>query len=423
LPPTILSDTEASRILWVDDQITAFGPHIDELEDSGYEVVAAETSDQALEAMRSGTHFDAILVDLKMPDTDGIELLHELYSEVHDVYTTKVIVLSSFLHDRTIRRRLVELNMRVGLLEKTSASAAGKPASLAARLEEVFSRDDVAVPSSDQFTDWDEAANALDPFEVSLESYLESPMVVRLQLDRKAQSLTREVRQQLASRGVVWSLFCGSARIPLREVTDVSEIPPDEEVFALASGAGHPPYEFYGEGEFEELASSDLGMPRRGTAHEGCAGAPDYPFFRIAVLHLREDNFAFSHSREVHFDSGLDTTAFELDSALEMGLAVDTASPARFVRYNGSDHAFYTLTGDARVERGGRGALQVTITGRAYPDWATSPFCRRCDAFGCATSDVCHRRHALLGRNLLIENTLELDLRRVGIVRGAPRDV
>lgn len=417
---TMPNHTDIARILWVDDQITAFGPHIDDLEDSGYEVIAVRTADEALSTVRGGDHFDAILVDLKMPDSDGTELLHELYSEVSDVKSTKVIVLSSFLYDPIIRRQLVELNMNVALLEKTRASTDRPAASLAQRLQDVLEREGVAPPASVQFTDWDAAAKSLDPFEVSFESYLDSPMVVRLQLDRQAQAATRGVRVELTEKGVVWSLFCGSSQKPLLTVADVSEIPSDEQVFALASREGHPPYEFYERGEFEELTSTDVDSGRQIHGREGCPGAPDYPFFRIAVIHLREDNFAFNRSREVHFDSGLDTTAFDLDAALKMGLDVDTGNPAKFVQYDGQDHAFYTLSGDANVDRGTRGSLQVTISGRAYPEWGNSPFSRRCCNFGCTASELCRRRHALLGRNLLVENGLELDLRRIGTMRTAP---
>src|SRR4051812_1719628 len=103
------------RILWIDDQISGFGAHIDELGDNDYDVTQVETADQALAALEAGVEFDAILVDLKLAESDGITLLDKLYKWLGVNKTTKLIVVSSFLYEPTIRRRLVEANMRVQL--------------------------------------------------------------------------------------------------------------------------------------------------------------------------------------------------------------------------------------------------------------------------------------------------------------------
>jgi CheY-like chemotaxis protein len=402
---------QTARILWIDDQISAFGPHIEDLEDSGFEVIAVATADEALSTVRRGDHFDANLVDLKMPDSDGIALLAQLCAEVRDLESTKIVVLSSFLYDPIVRRRLVDLNMNVALLEKTRGPADGPAVSFVQRVEDVLSRKDAAPSTRDQFTTWDQTADSLDPFEISFESYRDSPMVVRLQLDLRAQAATKAIRAELAERGVVWSLFCGSSEEPLETATELSEIPSDEQIFSLASGKGHPPYEFYERGEFEELTGT--GLSETTADAEGCPGAPDYPFFRIGVVHHLEDDLSITRARDFHFDSGLDVTAFHLEAALKLGLDVDSDKPAKFVQYGPRSHAFYTVSGDAFVERGNRGSLQVRISGRAYAEWAASPFSRRCADFGCSEGELCYRRHALLGRNLLVENEMQLDLRRM----------
>ncbi|HZV73691.1 MAG TPA: response regulator [Conexibacter sp.] len=408
------SRTDSATILWVDDQIKAFGSHIADLTENGYDVIAVETAEEALTTLHRHGRFDAILVDLKMPGSDGIDLLEQLYAKVGDIKRTKVIVLSSFLYDPAVRRRLVDLNMNVALLEKTRAPEDRPAPSFAHRVRDVMQRDEVAPPTSDQFTGWDRTARSLDPFDISLEAYRESPMVVRLQLDRKAQAATSAVRAKLSDQGVVWSLFCGSSQKPLLTATDVSDIPPDDEVFGLASRTGHPPYEFYERGEFEELTGMDADPQRPPRDEDGCPGSPDYPFFKIGVAQSSDDGkYSLNLTRDFHFDSGLDITAFDLEAALQLGLDVEAGKSAKFVRYGEAELAFYTLSGNAYVERGTNGSLRVTISGRAYPDWTASPFSRRCETFGCSASKLCFRRHALLGRNLLIENALQLDLRRI----------
>jgi CheY-like chemotaxis protein len=407
-----LDPTQTTTLLWVDDQIQAFGSHIDDLEESGFSVTTAATTDEALSIVRDGDRFDVILVDLKMPNSDGIELLAQLDLEIDDAQETKIIVLSSFLYQGVIRSRLVKLNMNVGLLEKTRKRASHPASSLAQRINDIVSRDDSALRTSDQFSDWDRLARASDPFDISLESYLDSPMVVRLQLDKEARTATEEVRGELAGEGVVWSLFCGSSHTPVWTAFDVSEIPSDEQVFDLASGQGHPPYEFFEQGEFEEHTGVTSEPQATSRPSKGCPGAPDYPFFNVRVVHHLGD-VPINRSRDFHFDSGLDVSAFGLETALKIGLEVENDRPAKFVQYDGEEHAFYTLSGDAYVERDVLGTLQVAIGGRAYLDWDATPFSRRCENFGCTAGKLCYRRHALLGRNLLVENGMQLDLRRI----------
>ena len=399
-------------MLWIDDQITAFGSHIDELEETGYSITEAATAEEALSTIAAGSTFDVILVDLKMPDADGIELLARVCGEVEDLKQTKIIVLSSFLYEPRIRRRLVDLDMNVALLEKTGGTREGGSTSLAERIGDVLSRGHVASPV-DQFTRWDEQASASDPFEISLRAYLDSPLVVRYQLDEKAEKATRMARRQLNQQGVIWSLFCGSSNEPLSSATDAGEIPSDDQVFALASGLDHPPYEFFEDGQFEEHTAEGR-SDSRATGSGGCPGSPDYPFFRIGIVHHHDRGVSVNLSRDFHFDSGLDMTAFALETALEIGLEVDKARPAKFVRYSGVHHAFYPASGDGYVVRGSRGTLSVSVAGRAYVNWDDTPFSRRCRDFKCAVGSLCFRRHALLGRDLLVDNQLELDLKPIG---------
>ncbi|HEX5762169.1 MAG TPA: response regulator [Solirubrobacterales bacterium] len=401
-------------LLWVDDQIAAFGSHIEDLEENGYSVTQAATVEEALSTIHSGARFDVVLVDLKMLESDGIQLLARLGSGPPDLEGTKIVVLSSFLYETKIRKRLVDLNMNVALLEKTGKPGKGQAASLAERLEAILSREDVAPPPSDQFSRWDREASSTDPFEISLRSYLDSPMVVRSQLDHKAEVATRQAREELAERSVVWSLFCGSSEKPEMTASDMSDIPPDEQIFTLASRLDRPPYEFFERGEFEEHTGHGQAPNAAIGDLRGCPGSPDYPFFKIRVVHQRENNISINLSRDFHFDSGLDVTAFALTTALQIGLDVDKTRPAKFVRYGGKQHAFYPATGDAFVERGNRGTLSVAIAGRAYLNWDETPFSRQCKDFDCSAGALCARRYALLGRNILVENELQLDLRGIG---------
>lgn len=67
------------------------------------EVVEAANASTALELMSQGV--DIALVDVRMPDSDGLELLHVLKDRWSDV---PVIMLTSFDHAHYVRRALAE---------------------------------------------------------------------------------------------------------------------------------------------------------------------------------------------------------------------------------------------------------------------------------------------------------------------------
>ena len=65
------------RILWVDDEIDSFKPHILFLEKRGYEVKASMSGDEAIELVGK-ENFDLVLLDEMMPGKDGLTTLEEI---------------------------------------------------------------------------------------------------------------------------------------------------------------------------------------------------------------------------------------------------------------------------------------------------------------------------------------------------------
>ena len=68
------------------------------------EVLEAGGGTEAIAVMTSG-NVDVALVDVRMPDSDGLELLHEMKARWPDV---PVIMLTSFDHAQYVRRALAE---------------------------------------------------------------------------------------------------------------------------------------------------------------------------------------------------------------------------------------------------------------------------------------------------------------------------
>ena len=71
------SQSDAKKILWVDDEIDSLKPHMLFLEKRGYDVTGAVSGDDAIELVREHS-FDLVLLDEMMPGKDGLTTLEEI---------------------------------------------------------------------------------------------------------------------------------------------------------------------------------------------------------------------------------------------------------------------------------------------------------------------------------------------------------
>lgn len=74
--PTV-QQADTRKILWVDDEIESFKPHMLFLQKRGYEVVGSMSGDEAI-ALVSKEYFDLVLLDEMMPGKDGLTTLEEI---------------------------------------------------------------------------------------------------------------------------------------------------------------------------------------------------------------------------------------------------------------------------------------------------------------------------------------------------------
>ena len=77
------------RVLVVDDEYGIRSGVDQILELEGYEVEEAETGDEALRALE-GPPFDIVLIDYRLPDTDGLTLLHTIRKRKLDIMTCMI---------------------------------------------------------------------------------------------------------------------------------------------------------------------------------------------------------------------------------------------------------------------------------------------------------------------------------------------
>ena len=80
------------KLLVVDDEANIRLLYAQELSDEGYEVVTAATALEAAEKLQ-GTSFDLVVLDIKLKNESGIELLQRIVKERHSL---PVILCTAF---------------------------------------------------------------------------------------------------------------------------------------------------------------------------------------------------------------------------------------------------------------------------------------------------------------------------------------
>jgi DNA-binding response OmpR family regulator len=86
------------RILWIDDEVELFAPHLLFLGQRGYEIDTTTNGDDALELVR-GQSYDLVLLDEQMPGRRGLEVLSELRREAPHA---RVVMVTKSEEDRTM---------------------------------------------------------------------------------------------------------------------------------------------------------------------------------------------------------------------------------------------------------------------------------------------------------------------------------
>ncbi|MCY3021141.1 MAG: response regulator [Planctomycetota bacterium] len=98
------------RILVADDEPGVRDCAVRVLRYQGCEVHAARDAEDAFAALRAGPHYDVILVDLVMPDMEGLRLIREMLSTDPGL---RFVVISGKLISPAERMDLARLGVRL----------------------------------------------------------------------------------------------------------------------------------------------------------------------------------------------------------------------------------------------------------------------------------------------------------------------
>ena len=111
------------RVLIVEDLQTLSIAYAAQLEKAGYQVVVAPTAAEALRQLAEGGNFAAILLDLQLPDADGLDLLRD-HPEWHERMRVIVVTADGSLARAIAAMRLGAFDYLVKPLSETRLVAA-----------------------------------------------------------------------------------------------------------------------------------------------------------------------------------------------------------------------------------------------------------------------------------------------------------
>ncbi|MBE9531292.1 MAG: response regulator [Proteobacteria bacterium] len=83
------------KVLVVDDEEGIRFLYKEELEEEGCDVVLASNGEEALKALDSDSDIDLVLLDIKMPGMDGVEVLRRIKEKKKDI---PVILSTAYPH-------------------------------------------------------------------------------------------------------------------------------------------------------------------------------------------------------------------------------------------------------------------------------------------------------------------------------------
>lgn len=95
----------AKRILIIDDDLYIRELYEEVLKSAGYEVMGAADGKDGLNKIAEGG-FDLILLDIMMPQVDGLQVLQTLKKTPPKKSNGKIILLTNLSHDPTIQEGL-----------------------------------------------------------------------------------------------------------------------------------------------------------------------------------------------------------------------------------------------------------------------------------------------------------------------------
>lgn len=125
------------RILWVDDEIELLKPHILFLEEKGYEIVTANSGQDALDYCQENT-FDLIFLDENMPGLTGLQTL----SRIKEIHPSVSIIMITKNEDEGIMTDAIGKKIADYLIKPV------KPSQILSSIKKNLHKDDIVTEAT-----------------------------------------------------------------------------------------------------------------------------------------------------------------------------------------------------------------------------------------------------------------------------------
>lgn len=384
------------HLLWVDDQINELQPYVRALRESGFDVMAADSSPVAIQ-LASDTRFDVILVDILMPPPDGIELLRRLRPLQPQA---SLAALSSYLYLERYREQLRGLPFPVELIEKDIPNVEAEDFDmrfltpirnlLAHGVTQTIKKQDSQIRSSSQ------TEASVNPFDIPLTEFMKKPILEKDSLVMRARELAANEIEAAFNQGKIWVLLCGSPRQIRASASTPDEVLSEDKIMEFARVQQRPAFQFW-----RPMVVDDIHWPT-------CGDERTTKHYPTVTLDIR------NNLRNFHFDTGAPMTFFSYEELVRLSLIKPTTN---FGMASRGDKSYFTTPLNITVilrSQSGDNSKTVNLTGQAVRDWDKAPYARFCDSlcplFTPLRDQLCNSRAGLIGRNLLYENNLVIIL-------------
>jgi len=388
------------KILWVDDDIDKLGSYVDALKNYGFNVVTADSTHMALD-LAQAERFDVILVDIRMPHPDGIELLRRIHPLQPDA---ALAALSSYLYLPNYRASLRNLGFDVEIIDKDLPSTDDK-AFVQRFIEPISTLSERGVTNSIRALPREKkTVQGPDPFAVEYHDFMRLPILEKDRLVDAAEEMAKDTIEKAFRGGKIWILLCGDSETIRAAALDSSEIMSEEQMLRFAMELNRAPFHFFKEMKTEEMWTS--------------CGAEislkDYPTVTLRVADRLVDGK--NHEFTVHFDTGSPETFFSYEELLQVNAIPPARQFGKIVREGYGRERCNKLELSTIIKCQESGATRIVrLQGRVVREWIRSSFKKICRQHCApylrnADQDLCPERKGIVGRNILTDNNLKLIL-------------
>lgn len=390
----INSDTKSYSVLWIDDHIDQYKPFTDELRNRHINVFEAADLSEAVRKFNQADSIDLILLDLRMKDESGFDFLRRVQNRTN----LPICILSSYLHLDEYQKKISQIRKNVGIMDKNIPDPKDKSFDTFVSRIKYFADNPPRYKPGKASERLRNDLLSKDPFEITFSEYVTLPSKIKRTIREHARLRALKTINQEFQSGKKWILLCADPDNPVKSLDEDERIPTSREVTSIAMDLNRVPYQFSAPDSLDDILTDGI------IAAGDCAGPSrisDYPTVTLKVSgeHL-----------DVHFDTGSPWTFASYEELNELGVLSPSLIETDGMRgYAAYEYFSETIKVDLVNQTNGR-AKRYELSVRAVKDWRRSPFSIDCPTTCQHHGKVCSKRRALIGRNLIIDNELEVTL-------------